>query len=421
MHRTFSEGPFSQPPSFARPSLADFVEAAVERLRSGKEPLPAMGYFHDLAGKILRPPLLEKAKKEGRKVIGFYCAIVPQELIAAFDAVPIRLCSGLPASGHHGLPRDCCPVVTSSCAFLGSEGTSLLPDVDAVIVPAVCDWKSQFAEVISPHLPTFKLQVPPNKREASAHHERLRSLSLLTRFLEELTGRQFSRQKLLRSIKTYQKANYATRRLADSMLEEHSPIRGSDLLLAMNVSFFDDILSWTNAVMRLLAEVAERRPANHIASKPATRLLLTGAPIIWPNWKVPEIIEEEGGVIAAEELCSGARIFYDPVKIDEPTTDDMLRALAERYSLACTCPCFVPNDDRLFRNISLARRYRVDGVIYHNLRTCYLYHAEARIFRRKFRELAIPFLEIETDYSLEDHEQLAVRIEPFIEMLRGAK
>lgn len=377
-----------------------------------------MRYFHDVAARILSPASVEKAKAEGRKTVGFYCAMVPQELIASFDALPVRLCSGLPTLGAHDLPRDCCPILSSSYKVLTS-GTSPLPSkIDAVIVPRVCDWKSRLAEVIAEHVPTFTLQVPLNKRELPAHRELMQSLSLLVDFLEEITGQGFSRRKLLSSIRTYQKANHATRRLLNLMLEDAPPIRGSNLLFVLNMSFFDEIASWTQAAMRLVAEAERIQAKDETCAGRAPRILLTGAPIIWPNWKLPKIIEKAGGSIVAEELCSGARVFYDPVKVDEPTTDDMLRALAERYSLACTCPCFVPNDDRIYRNVSLARRFRVDAVIYHNLRTCYLYQAETDILRSKFRELGIPFLQLETDYSSEDREQLAVRVEPFLEILR---
>ncbi len=377
-----------------------------------------MKYFHNLAAQALQPPSIDKARAEGRKVVGFYCAMVPQELIAAFDAVPVRLCSGMPASPNAELPRDCCPVVTSSYQLLRAGSESTLSQIDAVIIPTVCDWKTQLADLVASRLPTLRMQIPANKREPSAQRERLSSLSSLIRFLEEITGRSLSRQRLLESIRTYQQANLATRQLADCLLADVPRVRGSDVLLVMNVSFYSDIPSWTSAVFHLVSE-AQQEQARNDSSKPGPRLLLTGAPIIWPNWKVPEAIEEAGGEIVAEELCSGARVFYDPVKIDEPTMDDMLRALAERYALACTCPCFVPNDDRIYRNITLARRYRVGGIIYHNLRTCYLYQAEAGSFRKKFRELDIPFLEIETDYSPEDREQVTVRIEPFIEMLRS--
>jgi len=379
-----------------------------------------MRYFHELAAEILRPPLLEKAHREGRKIIGFYCAMVPQELIAAFGAVPVRLCGGFPITQQEGLPRDCCPLASSSYSLIAREDGSGLSGIDAVIVPMVCDWKARFAEFVSPRLPTFPLHVPLNKRKASAQKERLRNLSLLIHFLEEITGQRLSRRNLLRSIQTYQRANHATRRLVDCMLADRPAIRGSDVLLAMNLSFFDDVVSWTDALRRLVGEAEGAGQKGEESAGNTPRLLVTGAPIIWPNWKVPEIIEEAGGAIVAEELCSGARVFYDPVRVDEPTTHDMLRALADRYSLACTCPYFAPNEDRLYRNISLARRFRVEGVIYHNLRSCYLYHMEAQTVARTFRELNIPLLDIETDYSPEDREQLAVRIEAFIEMLRGA-
>jgi benzoyl-CoA reductase/2-hydroxyglutaryl-CoA dehydratase subunit BcrC/BadD/HgdB len=204
----------------------------------------------------------------------------------------------------------------------------------------------------------------------------------------------------------------------DCFLADRPAIRGSDLLLAMNLSFYGDIFSWTDAVMQLAKEAESAKQEASPLERGAPRLLLTGAPIIWPNWKVPEIIEKAGGAIVAEELCSGTRVFYDPVKIDEPTMHDMLQALADRYSLACTCPCFVPNDDRIHRNVSLAQRYRVDGIIYHNLRGCYLYHMEAESIAKMSKELNIPLLQIETDYSPEDTEQLTVRIEAFLEMLR---
>lgn len=236
--------------------------------------------------------------------------------------------------------------------------------------------------------------------------------------MEDLTGRRLSRRDLWRAIEIYQKASHATRKLSGLMRADPPPLRGSDVLLVMNVSFFDDIASWTDAVLQLVGEASRSKAPQEVSAKGGPRLLLTGAPIIWPNWNVPEVLEESGGSTVAEELCSGARVFYDPVRIDEPTLDDMLQALAERYSLACTCPCFVPNEDRVYRNVSLARRYTVDGVIYHNLRTCYLYQSEASVLRSAFQELEIPFLEVETDSSGEERERLAVRIEPFIEMLR---
>ncbi len=405
-------------PSSPKRSLTDLVDTAVRGLTSGNPSLPGMAYFHRLAACILNPPVLEKARREERKIIGFYCAMVPQELIAASEAVPLRLCSGFPLLEHPALPRDCCSVVTSSYGFLDNTTAYSLSDLDGIILPLVCDWKSRFGEVLSPRLPTLKLPVPFNKRESPAQKERLRSLSLVVRFLEDMTGKTLSLKSLLESIKTYQRANYATRRLMDCFLADQPPIRGSDLLLAMNLSFCDDIVSWTEAVMQLVTEAEGAKRETPPPEKKTPRLLLTGAPIIWPNWKVPEIIERNGGTIVAEELCSGTRVFYDPVKIDEPTMRDLLRALADRYSLACTCPCFVPNDDRIHRNVSLARRYRVDGVIYHNLRGCYLYHMEAEAIARKFQELNIPLLSIETDYSPHDTEQLTVRVEAFLEMLR---
>ena len=417
-YRAFSKDTMEHTPSAAQPSLREFLDKALERLRQRPSPFASLDYFYRRAGQILRPPLVTKARAEGRKVIGYYCALVPLEVIASFDAAPLRLCSGLPVMSRHGLPRDCCPLVSSSTESVNGREEISSPAIDAVVVPTVCDWKSHFAETLSGHVPTLTFQVSAKKREPSARRERLRSLTGLVHFMEHVTGRKLPRRDLWQAIRMYQRGSHATRKLSELMRADPPPLPGSDLLLVMNVSFFDDIASWTDAVLQLVAEASHLKAPREVSARGVPRLLLTGAPIIWPNWNVPEVLEESGGSIVAEELCSGARVFYDPVRIDEPTLDDMLQAIAERYSLACTCPCFVPNEDRVHRNLSLVRRFAVDGVIYHNLRTCYLYQSEASVLRSAFQELGIPFLEIETDSSHEEREQLAVRIEPFIEMLR---
>ncbi len=55
--------------------------------------------------------------------------------------------------------------------------------------------------------------------------------------------------------------------------------------------------------------------------------MISGCPMSSGNTKVPEIIESRGGVIVAEESCTGTRSFWDLV---DENKDPML-ALAERY------------------------------------------------------------------------------------------
>jgi hypothetical protein len=99
---------------------------------------------------------------------------------------------------------------------------------------------------------------------------------------------------------------------------------------------------------------------------------------------------------------------------------DMLIGLADKY-LMNTCPCFTPNSARMDRIFALAQDFSIDGALYHVLQACHLYGMEQLRVERALAELKIPVLNIETDYSQEDVEQIRTRIEAFIEMIQSKR
>jgi benzoyl-CoA reductase/2-hydroxyglutaryl-CoA dehydratase subunit BcrC/BadD/HgdB len=88
----------------------------------------------------------------------------------------------------------------------------------------------------------------------------------------------------------------------------------------------------------LINEVERNKPDE--VHKP--RIMISGCPMSSGNTKVPEIIKSRGGVIVAEESCTGTRSFGGPV---DESKDPML-ALAERY-IKIPCSCMSPNDRRI--------------------------------------------------------------------------
>ena len=95
----------------------------------------------------------------------------------------------------------------------------------------------------------------------------------------------------------------------------------------------------------------------------------------------------------------------------------MLQAIANRYLLPSSCPCFTEADDRIDKILQAVEDFKVDGVVHHSLRLCPLYDMELPKVSRVFKDKGIPFLSIHTDYSLEDVEQLRTRVEAFFEIL----
>ncbi|MEW6584660.1 MAG: 2-hydroxyacyl-CoA dehydratase family protein, partial [Nitrospirota bacterium] len=68
------------------------------------------------------------------------------------------------------------------------------------------------------------------------------------------------------------------------------------------------------------------------------------------------------------------------------------------------------------------KRVHADGILHYAIQFCTPYMIEAAKVKRTAEKLHMPFLRIETDYSMEDMGQLKTRIEAFLEMIgKGAR
>ena len=74
------------------------------------------------------------------------------------------------------------------------------------------------------------------------------------------------------------------------------------------------------------------------------------------------------------------------------------------------------NDARIENTLNMIEKYKVDGVIEIILQACHTFNVESVSMRRTVEDAGIPYMKIETDYSLTDSGQLATRIEAFIRL-----
>ena len=144
---------------------------------------------------------------------------------------------------------------------------------------------------------------------------------------------------------------------------------------------------------------------------------MAGSPIVFPNFKMLEIIEQAGMAAIADDLCTSERIFPGGVAFGEPSRDGLLRALSERYHTACICPTFIDNDRRVNNIFLAAETAPIRGVVYHLLKGCHPYDIEATTGERRLRESGLKFIKIETDYGREDSQNIATRLEAFRQTL----
>jgi benzoyl-CoA reductase/2-hydroxyglutaryl-CoA dehydratase subunit BcrC/BadD/HgdB len=365
-------------------------------------------------------------KQQGGKVVGTLCVFAPTELIKAAGAEHVRLCSGFhePVFSANELLGEVglCPLVRS---VLGGKIVSSNPYfelIDFLVAPATCDGKMKLGEILSDYLPVLMLNIPRVKEGYVTHKAWLEEVKFFGRKLEELTGNKITVKSLQSSIEIYQRAQNAWHKFSELRKGDGVPIWGREALMISQLTAYEDIPRWTMSLEALNAELEQKIQAKQFASKPSDpRILLAGSPIIWPNWKIPNIIEESNAIIVTDELCSAQRLFYDPVVIDEYTVNDMYRAIAERYLYPCTCPCFSPNNERSELILNKIREYKIDGVVFHVLKGCHLNSIESTRIDNLLKAHNIPMLKIESEYDEGDVEQIRTRVEAFLEIIRARK
>jgi benzoyl-CoA reductase/2-hydroxyglutaryl-CoA dehydratase subunit BcrC/BadD/HgdB len=399
---------------------SDSVLDELQKESAGK--LPGMDYFYGLARSYSRGELVKQDKK---KYIATSCVQVPIELIYAAGAVPVRTCSGshsMSQAGAEFLPAKSCSLVSATFGTIYTDSIHVPSKPIAIINPTTCDQKKKLSEIPSGmDIPYYTLELPPTKDSEEAQMYWYSSVKKFSRDLEGITGKRITRNRLKAAILKVARAQQAFRQL-HQIRKEHPSIRGTDAILIANTFFYDDIDSWTQHVDSLNHELAKGLQQDPgISDNNAPRILLTGSPSIFPNFKLPIMIEAMGGHIVADEFCSSNRLLYDTVAVDEWNMYDMIPALADRYLKACTCPCFTPNQDRDRKLLSYIKDFRVDGLVYQSFSGCQLYEMESNRIASLMEQENIPMLYIETDYSPDDRGQLSTRIEAFIESLSARK
>jgi benzoyl-CoA reductase/2-hydroxyglutaryl-CoA dehydratase subunit BcrC/BadD/HgdB len=236
--------------------------------------------------------------------------------------------------------------------------------------------------------------------------------------LEQLTGNTITAESLKKAIVIVNNKRKAIQRLNKLRVADPVPISGRDALLINQVGFYDDPERFTNQVNLLCDQLEEKIARGEgVAPKDTPRLLMSGCPMAVPNWKLPYVTESSGAVIVGEESCVGTRNIRDLVDETGETLDEMIDALTDRY-LKIDCACFTPNSERVDNILNLAKETRADGVLQYTLLFCQPYAQENFRVEKSLQEAEIPSMVIETDYGMEDVEQLKTRIEAFVEMVK---
>lgn len=357
---------------------------------------------------------LQEAKSAGKKVVGQYCIYSPLEIALAAGAIPVSLCgtkNDSIAAAETMLPRVLCPLIKSSFGFALQDSCPYLAASDIVVADATCDGKKKMYELLNHYKPVMLLQLPQIQDEDAARYWRGQFAALVAR-LEKDFNVSITEEKLRDAIRLTNRLRRALKNVLDLARRKPSPLSGMDILsLCFRASFMPDYEQCIALLDDIAAEIGRATPDSLPAEGP--RILLTGVPTGMGSHKVIQLLETCGARVVCIDNCT----CYKKVLLQMDENRDPLSELAERY-LAMHCSVMSPNPHRYEVLKKLSEEFLIDAVVDLTWQGCQTYDVESWSVKKYVREeLHLPFLQIVTDYSETDTEQLKVRIEAFLEML----
>jgi len=361
---------------------------------------------------------LNKAKREGRKIIGYTPGgYLPEELVLASGAIPICLIRGGDHSAVELAGAYICRWLDTFCRAQIGYGVSrddpYYNIVDTLAIPITDNHIRAVSDVLdyNTDIEIFPFGIPHMKEKSTLDYY-LHGITRLKAKLEELTGVEITEPKLREAISLCNRERELLRKISLMRESELVPISSKDFVALNHSSFLADKEVMVENLESLYNELQERAVPLH----KGPRILLTGSTLALGDSKILDIIEELGGVVVIEEFAEGIRPYWEDVKLD----GNLMEALADCYFMRRIPPAwFRPGMERRDFLIKLAKDFNVSGVIWYQLMYRESYKIESYYFPDLLKkETGLPMLTIESDYDAAEVGPMRTRIETFIETIR---
>ncbi len=371
----------------------------------------------DIARSIYNP-YVEDWKNQGKKVIGYPCTYVPEEIIHASSMLPFRL-RGIGTTSLSIGDTYFGPVICSfPKAILQLAGEGKYNFLDGVIITPGCDSMRRIHECWRKAGQDFEGILPgyfyyygvPHKVSDYSIRWFVEETFLLIKSLEDHFGVKIRDGDLENSISVYNRGRELLKKLDQMRMSDDPPVTGEEALAIIIAGFGMPREDYNDLLQGVLYELEHRKVDTGGSKK---RLMLVGSAN--DDLDFVNLIESCGAVIVADTMCFGSRSYNDMVE----ENDSPVVALAKRYLNHSYCPrMFGYYRDRFNYLLKRVKQARVDGVILQNIRFCDLHGSENSIFERDLEKMGIPCLKIEREYGpLVETGRIKMRVDAFIERI----
>jgi len=363
--------------------------------------------FHDA---LQAPFEVAKKIKYNKQVIGYLCSYAPEEIVYAAGLHPFRLFSSksdITLADNH-LQAYCCSLVRG---VLEDSLSGRLDFLDGAVFPHTCDSIQRLSDIwrLNTRYRFFADVTMPAKLNTQSARTYMKDvLSKFKTDLENHTGKTITDSDLNDAISKFNTIRRQLQKLNDLRANHPGIIKGSDMHALVKGAMFMD----RDELVTLLSDIVTTLENQTAKKNNGKRLVISGSICDSPD--VYDLIEEAGGVVVGDDLCTGQR-WYDGAI---PEDQDPMDALTERYVSRMACPAkhqsVTARGDNMVR---LAKDKKADGIIFMLLKFCDPHAFDYPYIKESLEKEGLKNILIEMDDQLLGSGQLSTRLETFMQMI----
>lgn len=377
------------------------------------------GFSHETPGETVRTGLIKNRATPQVVVLGNG---IPEQLIYACGVVPLHVQGGSHAScrwSDEVMPRDADPVSRSILGY--ALQIAERQDVNPLfVVPIANDNMRKISYLLKREgHEVLSVDVPPACACISDQYAWERSMQTMVQGVQRHVGKRATTLRIRRADKLVTTARTAMVEFERAYVACNGQLSGEAMLLVLN-SYYQtaNLAEWIAALKNLTSEIIGGQQTTAPTVAPAPHVLVIGSPIIFPQYKVPSLIQDAGlRLAAAVDATSTARHAWLTPRERRGGITRLTKAIARRHYTADSSSAHVVNRalEQYVKHLLSSRQ--VDGIICHILKGQIEYDFELARLESLFESRDIPVFRLETDYQYQDVEQLRIRLEAFSEML----
>ncbi len=366
--------------------------------------------------------LIQQAKKDGNKVLGYTCYHIPEVLLNLPGCVSARMRA--PRTGS----LDIATYYMSSylCGYSkalverGIEGGFNF--LDALIGSESCSEMNRCYEhfevlnlVNNPDFFVSIADVPFKIMPHTVKHFKQQLQTKLLDRLHDVYGIDISEDAMRKAVEQHNEVCRLITEIGEYRKEDNPRITGYEFHVINLVSYVCPKYLIIDKLRETAEELKTRKPDEKKNYR--ARVVVVGSELDDPDFT--KLFEESGALVVADRYCFGSLPGREEIKLTDE--GDVLEQIILHYMNTSQCPRYMSHDKVAGRKEyvkHLVEEYHAEGVVYEQLKFCEYWGYERALASHIItNDYGIPSVCVDRQYTANASGQLRTRIQAFVESL----